>query len=180
MSTGSADLLLHPVRLRIVQAFLGEQRLTTADLRTLLPDVPPATLYRQIGTLVTGGVLEVTAERRVRGATERTFELRGGRASVAEPELAAMSPDEHRAAFTAFVAGLLGDFDRYLAAGAPDLVRDLVGYRQAGFYATDDELREVIAAVQAAVRPYVAAGPGPGRTRRLLTTVLLPAPGTGD
>ena len=29
----SADLLLHPVRLRIVQAFLGDRALTTGDLR---------------------------------------------------------------------------------------------------------------------------------------------------
>ncbi len=177
MTTSSADLLLHPVRLRIVQAFLGERQLTTAELGALMPDVPPATLYRQVGTLVTGGVLEVTAERRVRGAIERTFQLRAERAAVAEHELAAMSPDDHRAAFTVFVAALLADFDRYLAAGTPDLARDMVGYRQAGFYATDDELRQVVAAVQAAVRPYVTAGPAPGRVRRLLTTVLLPAPG---
>ena len=46
--TDSAGLLLHPVRLRIVQAFLGGRRLTTAQLRTALPDVSPATLYRQV------------------------------------------------------------------------------------------------------------------------------------
>jgi hypothetical protein len=36
----SADLLLHPVRLRIVQAFLGDRALTTTQLRGELPDVP--------------------------------------------------------------------------------------------------------------------------------------------
>jgi hypothetical protein len=176
MTTRTAELLLHPVRLRIVQAFLGQRQLTTADLRVLLTDVPPATLYRQVGALVAAGVLEVITERKVRGAVERTFQLRAERAAVAERELASMSVEEHRAAFTAFVAGLLADFDRYLAAGDPDLVRDLVGYRMAGFFATDDELHRVIATVQAAVHPYVDAGPGHGRTRRLLATVLLPAP----
>ena len=53
--SGTADLLLHPHRLRIVQAFLGRDRLTTADLRALLPDIPTATLYRQITTLLDGG-----------------------------------------------------------------------------------------------------------------------------
>ncbi len=176
MTTKTVEVLLHPVRLRIVQAFLGQRQLTTADLRVVLPDVPPATLYRQVGALVAAEVLEVTTERKVRGTVERTFRLRAERAAVAEHELASMSVDEHRAAFTAFVAGLLADFDRYLAAGEPDLVHDLVGYRMAGFFATDDELRRVIAAVQAAVRPHVDAGPGLGRTRRLLATVLLPAP----
>ncbi len=81
-----------------------------------------------------------------------------------------------RCSFTVFIAGLLADFDRYLASGTPDLVRDLVGYRQAGFYATDEELREVVTALRAAVHPLVQLGPGPGRSRRLLTTVLMPAP----
>ncbi len=176
MTTTSAELLLHPVRLRVVQTFLGERQLTTADLRAQLTDVPPATLYRQVGTLVEAGVLEVTAQRKVRGTVERTFRLRAERASVPEAELASMSPDDHRAAFLAFVAALLADFDRYLAAGTPDLVRDLVGYRQAGFHATDAELLEVIGTIQAALRPYLQAGPGSGRSRRLLSTSLLPAP----
>ena len=42
---GSADLLLHPVRLRIVQAFLGERALTTTELSAELSDIPAASLY---------------------------------------------------------------------------------------------------------------------------------------
>ncbi|GAA2644621.1 helix-turn-helix domain-containing protein [Dactylosporangium fulvum] len=175
MATSSADLLLHPLRLRIVQSFLGERQLTTADLRRQLTDVPPATLYRQIAALVDGGVLEVTAERKVRGTVERTYRLRAEHASVTPDELAGMSADEHRAAFMAFVAGLLADFDRYLAAGGGDLLRDIAGYRQAGFYATDEELTEIVAAINRAVRPWIDAEPAAGRRRRILTTVLLPA-----
>jgi len=72
----TADLLLHPVRLRIVQAFLGDRALTTGELRAELPDVPPASLYRHIARLVDAGVLGVVSERRVRGAVERTYILR--------------------------------------------------------------------------------------------------------
>ena len=78
----SVDLLLHPVRLRIIQAFLGDRALTTTELRAELPDVAPATLYRQVARLVGAGVLGVVAERRVRGATERTYVLRASSASV--------------------------------------------------------------------------------------------------
>jgi Fe2+ or Zn2+ uptake regulation protein len=65
-------LRLHPVRLRILEAFLGDRKLTTADLRAELPDISAASLYRHIAFLVEGGVLEVVAERRVRGAVEQT------------------------------------------------------------------------------------------------------------
>ena len=44
MSATSVELLLHPVRLRIVQAFLGDRELTTVQLGELLPDVSTATL----------------------------------------------------------------------------------------------------------------------------------------
>jgi hypothetical protein len=73
--SSTVELLLHPVRLRIVQAFLGRPDLTTAALRDQLPDVPAASLYRQVAMLVDAGVLAVVAERRVRGAVERTYAL---------------------------------------------------------------------------------------------------------
>ena len=111
----TADLLLHPVRLRIVQAFLGERALTTSALIAELADIPAASLYRHVARLVDAGVLAVVAERRVRGTLERTYVLRLSAASIGPDQLATMSTDDHRQAFMAFVAGLLRDFDRYLA-----------------------------------------------------------------
>src|SRR6266542_1967148 len=120
----SADLLLHPVRLRVVQAFLGDRALTTTQLRAELPDVPAGSLYRHVARLVDGGVLAVVSERRVRGALERTYVLRASAAHLSLDEIAKMTPDEHRQAFLAFVAGLIGDADRYLARGDIDPIRD--------------------------------------------------------
>jgi hypothetical protein len=170
----SAELLLHPVRLRIVQAFLGDRELTTGRLRELLPDVATATLYRQVTTLSDAGVLEVTEERRVRGAAERSYRLRVQAASVGPEQAAELTPEQHRQAFTTFVAGLLGDFDRYLARGDVDLGRDLVGYRQTAVHLTDAELLELVDEIGAVLDRYRALPPE-GRTRRLLTTILLPA-----
>jgi DNA-binding transcriptional ArsR family regulator len=173
--TSTAELLLHPVRLRILQTLLGGRELTTTQLQQHLPDVSAATLYRQVATLVEAGVLDVVGERKVRGAIERTYTLLPARASVSAEELRAMSPAQHRRAFLAFVAGLLADFDRYLEVGRVDLERDLVGYRQAAFYATDEETQRVVEDIRAAVGPWMGNRPGSGRRRRVLTTVLLPA-----
>src|ERR1700759_1895483 len=120
----TADLLLHPVRLRIVQAFLGDRALTTSQLAAELSDVPAASLYRHVARLVDAGVLAVVAERRVRGAPARTSALRLGAPAISPAELASMTADEHRQAFVAFVAGLLVDFDRSLARGDIDFKRD--------------------------------------------------------
>jgi DNA-binding transcriptional ArsR family regulator len=170
----SADLLLHPVRLRIVRAFLGDRALTTSQLRSELPDVPPASLYRHVARLVDAGVLAVVTERRVRGAVERTYVLRSSAATVRLDDLAKMSADEHRQAFLAFAAGLISDFDRYLARGGIDLLRDGVSYRLAGLWLTDNELTELSRELFAVLQPSLSNSPKRGRKRRILATVLLP------
>jgi hypothetical protein len=175
----SADLLLHPVRLRIVQAFLGDRTLTTAALGGELHDVPTATLYRQVAVLADAGVLEVVGERRARGAVERSYRLVLEAASVTASESAGMSGEEHRRAFTVFVAALLADFDGYLERSAadgatPDLLGDGVGYRQAAVWLTDEEFGDFVAELRAVLTARMANRPAEGRRRRLVSTVLIP------
>jgi DNA-binding transcriptional ArsR family regulator len=177
MATSSADLLLHPVRLRILQALLGDRRLTTGQLRAELDDVPPATLYRHVGALADAGVLEVVDEQRVRGAVERTYALRLEAAQVDPEELARMGVDEHRQAFMAFVAGLLADFDRYLGRagdGGPDLAADGVGYRQTALWLDDEELTELLDDLRTVLVARAGNSEREGRRRRVLATVLMP------
>jgi Helix-turn-helix domain len=173
----SADLLLHPVRLRIVKAFLGDRALTTTQLAAELADVPAGSLYRHIALLTNAGVLQVVAERRVRGAVERTYTLRMFAAQIGPVEVAAMTSDEHAHAFMAFVAGLLADFDRYLA-GSPDPGRDGADYRMAAMWLTDAEFVEFLRDFRAVVQPRLANAPAAGRRRRMVYSVLLPAPET--
>jgi Helix-turn-helix domain len=173
----TADLLLHPVRLRVVQAFLGDRTLTTADLHNVLPDIPVASLYRHVGVLADAGVLTVVGERKVRGAAERSYRLDLAGASVDGDEARTMSTDDHRRAFTAFVAMLLADFDRYLGQAAvhPDLAADRVGYRQAAVWVTDEEFDAMAADLAAVLRQRMANQAGEGRRRRLVSTINVPA-----
>ena len=89
----SADLLLHPVRLRIIKAFLGDRPLTTTQLAAELDDVPAGSLYRHVALLTRAGLLHVVAEHRIRGAVERTYALRQSAARVQPGEAAAMTPE---------------------------------------------------------------------------------------
>jgi hypothetical protein len=176
----SADLLLHPVRLRIVQAFLGDRALTTSGLAAEMSDVPPATLYRQVARLVEAGALQVVAERRVRGAVQRTYLLRTSAAQIAPDQVASMSVEDMRQAFTAFVAGLLGDVDRYLARTGVDPVRDGATFRLSGLWLDDAEFLALLRELSRVLLPAAANPPRPGRTRRILATVVLPGEKAGD
>jgi hypothetical protein len=181
--TTSADLLLHPVRLRIMQAFLGDRALTTSQLSAELADIPPASLYRHVARLVAADVLQVVAERRVRGAVERTYVLRAAAARVRLDEIAKMTPDDHKQMFLAFTAGVVADFDRYLARPDVDLVRDGVAFGIEAIWVDDAEYTEMMREVYTALQLRRANGPRPGRKRRLIASVLLPAeetpPGAG-
>jgi DNA-binding transcriptional ArsR family regulator len=170
----SADVLLHPIRLRIVKAFIGDRALTTGNLRDELSDVPSTTLYRHMTRLVDAGVLSVVAERRVRGTVERTYVLRMSAASLGLDDAKTMSVEDHRQAFMAFVAGLLGDFDRYLARDDIDLLHDQFTYRLAAMWLTDGEFAELYHDLMRVLRPRLANPPAPGRTRRIFASILLP------
>ena len=169
-----AELLLHPVRLRIVQAFLGDRTLTTNDLRSELDDVAAATLYRHIAVLADNGVLQVIEERKVRGTFERTYRLQPKSASVSAEDAAAMTMQEHRHGFLTFIAAVLANFDHYIDRGDADLEHDLVGYRQAAMHLTDDETRDLVQDLRSVLEPRMALPAAEGRRRRLLATILMP------
>jgi DNA-binding transcriptional ArsR family regulator len=172
----SADVLLHPVRLRIVKAFLGDRALTTSQLAAELDDVPAASLYRHVGLLTKAGVLQVVAERRVRGAVERTYAMRLYAAQIQPGEVRRMTLDDHAQAFVAYIAGLLGDFDRYLASDPADPVRDGAGYRVAAMWLTDEEFIDLARDLAEVYLPRLANAPAEGRRRRMLYSITLPAP----
>ena len=172
----SADLLLHPIRLRIVKAFLGDRALTTSQLAAELDDVPPGSLYRHIARLTQAGVLQVVAERRIRGAVERTYTMRMAAAQVQPGEFKAMTPEEHAAAFTAYVAGMLADFDRYIATAPTDPARDGTTYRVSGMWLTDEEFIDFARDLTAVYLDRLANAPGKGRRRRMIYTVSVPGP----
>ena len=174
MAQAKLDLLLHPVRMRIIHAFAGDARLTAQDLGQRLADVPPASLYRHLNTLVEGGVLVVAEERRPRGPAERVFTLPEEELAIPPDELARATPTDHMRYFTSFVAGLIGSFSRYLRRPGVDFERDGVGYRQTTLHLSDKELRNLIDDFEARMRQEWANEPGPDRQARVITRIVLP------
>ncbi len=169
------DLLVHPVRLRIIHALSGERELTTIELAALLPDVPKTTLYRHIALLADGGVLEVAAEQRVRGAVERRYRLRRDRPVIGADAAAAMDREDHRRAFAAAMAVLHAEFNAYLDRPNADPTADRIGYRQGVVWLSDEELSVLVGEISAALARSAGNMPTPGRAPRLISLVHVPA-----
>ncbi|WP_157252255.1 helix-turn-helix domain-containing protein [Nonomuraea typhae] len=169
------DLLLHPVRLRIVNAMSGGRSRTTTELCARLPDVPKTTVYRHVGLLAEGGVLEVAGEQRVRGAVERHYRLRHDRTRIDAGMAATMTTDDHRRGFAASMAALLAEFNAYLDRDDADPAADLVGYRQAVLWLDEKEAAEMVEELTAVLAARFANRPGPDRRPRLMSLIMFPA-----
>ncbi len=168
------DLLLHPVRLRIVYALSGGRVRTTADLCASLPDVPKTTVYRHVGLLAEAGVLEVADEQRVRGAVERHYRLRRDRTVIDPDAGASMSLDDHRHGFAAAMAALHAEFNAYLDRPGADPFADQISYRQGILWLSEDEITEMAGEVRAVFAARAGNEPAPGRRPRLMSLIEFP------
>ncbi|MFI9406925.1 helix-turn-helix domain-containing protein [Nocardia sp. NPDC052316] len=153
-----------------MQALIG-RTLTTAELAEHLPDVAATTLYRHVGVLADAGVLTVVAERRIRGTVERTYAIGPG---ASDEGREGVDPDQLRTMFTVFVAGLAGDLDRYLSRDEIAPERDGIAFRQSALWLSDEELTEFMGALGQLLGRFAANEPADGRTRRIVSTVLMP------
>ncbi|MEV0647633.1 helix-turn-helix domain-containing protein [Phytomonospora sp. NPDC050363] len=166
-----AELVLHPVRIRILRAIAGHRR-TTRELVEDLPDVPQATLYRHLAALTKGGVLEIAEEHKIRGAVERVYALPAG--GLTPATMAQATAEDHGRYFTAFVSTLLSDFSRYLSRENVDLAADGAGYQQTVLNLDDAELADFARGLNELIAPLLANTPREGRVPRVLATILVP------
>ncbi|MEU8637160.1 helix-turn-helix domain-containing protein [Amycolatopsis sp. NPDC048633] len=178
----SLHLLVHPVRLRIVHAMAGGRTRTTTELCERLPDVSKATVYRHVGVLAEGGILEVEGEQRVHGAVERRYRLRRDRAMVDAATAASVSKEDHRHVFATAMATLIAEFNAYLDREDADPAADLVGYRQHALWLSRPELAGMIGELREVIVRRMGNEPAPDRVRYLLSPIQFPAaePATGD
>lgn len=168
-----SDLLLHPVRLRIVQ-LLVNRPMTANQVRDQLSDVAQATLYRQLKALVDGGLLEIVDEQAVRGGVERTYAVVESAAKLDYDDLEGAGPDEHFRLFATFVGTMLTDYSTYLGREDFDLRDDRVGYTQAPLWLTTEEFDEFASALRELINERLQHEPTPRRRRYLLNTIVMP------
>lgn len=172
-----ADLIIHPVRLRMLRELHGRE-LTTQELADRLPDVPKSSLYRHLRLLLDGELVEVSAGQLVNGILEKTFRL-GQAPSLDLDAIAQWTHDDHVRYFTSYALLLIRDFDAYLrtagnAEGPVNLGADRVGYREVTLYATFDELDQALRRINAVVEPLLENKAVSGKRPYKLVTALHP------
>jgi DNA-binding transcriptional ArsR family regulator len=173
MNKVKEDLLLHPVRLRIILATAGRQ-VTALQLAQELPDIPQATLYRNINTLAEAGILCVVQERRVRNAVEKTYALPDQDLLLTREDLENAAPEDYVQLFTQYLGLQLGYYVRYIQQGDVDFARDNVVFHMFPVYLSKEERQELEQAINAVLLPYVKNEPTPERQRFIIGLLSLP------
>ncbi len=170
------------------------RQLTTAQIAESMPDVATPSLYRHIAVLLDADIIEVVAERRVRGAVERTLALRPGAANVDKAGAAQMTPEEKVAAFGIYCAGLLASYEAYVTHpttsgpldevdweivdwpdDSPDVgeaAKENAGYRTMALYLDAADLTALAETLKSAVAPHLAENSN--KQRVLFSTILIP------
>jgi DNA-binding transcriptional ArsR family regulator len=177
MNKVKEDLLLHPVRLRIILATAGRQ-VTAQQLATELPDVPQATLYRNINTLADAGILNVVEERRVRNTLEKTYALPEQDLRLSKEDLENAEPEDYVRMFTQYLGLQLGYYVRYIQHGDVDFARDNVVFHMFPVYLSKEERQELEQAINALLLPYAKNKPTPERQRSIIGLSSLPDVGS--
>jgi DNA-binding transcriptional ArsR family regulator len=171
------ELILHPVRLRILQAIAADGT-TTQEIADRLADVPASSIYRHLKLLLDAGVVEVNGTRLVKGIQEKRYVV------VQPPRLspedvAGLSPDEHFQYFSATVITLLRGFADYLQPvaekGRPvDVAADRTGYTEVSVWASPTEMDRFVTALNSSLRPLLVNGPAAGRQKHKIAFITHP------
>jgi hypothetical protein len=85
-----------------------------------------------------------------------------------------MTPEDHRRAFTAAMAGMIADFGAYLDRGGVDPTVDQVSYRQYIVWLSAEERKRLIETLFQAVIELARHPAGAPREPHLLSTVFFP------
>ena len=170
-----ADIIVHPIRLRIIQLLISKKVLTAQQMIERLGDVPQTTLYRQLKKLLDASIVYVVDEKQIRGTTEKSYSVYDQAAILTTQDLDKSGIEDQKKYFRTFTAMLMSNIEQYLQRDSIDILRDNVTFRQVALHLSDEELHHFATAFQKLLTPLLNNQPGPDRQLRMLTTILLPS-----
>lgn len=173
MSESKADILLHPVRMRIIQAMMHEP-LTVQQMKERLPDIPQATLYRHLKKLHEAGTVFVVEEQPIRGTIEKVYSLQPKEVHLSSNDVQHYSRDEYMGLFMKFMANLMSEYNRYVSQDGINFEKDGVSLRQASLHLSDEEFLTFVQELGQLYSKVLTNKPAPHRKKRTFANIIIP------
>ncbi|MEC2075294.1 helix-turn-helix domain-containing protein [Metabacillus fastidiosus] len=110
------EVLMHPVRMKISQALMRnkENGLTPLEMVKVIKDVPQATLYRHIQTLLDAGIIRILKEEKVKAVSEKYYTLNEEQLKVSSKEWKELSSKEKLDYFSYYQLSLTTQYQNFL------------------------------------------------------------------
>jgi DNA-binding transcriptional ArsR family regulator len=166
--------LFNPVRIKIIFVLNAKQECTTKELQDELQDIPQASLYRHINSLVKYGVIEVIKEEKKRGALERTYRLKYDPYDKMQEQAIKGDKDSVGEVFYYYIMTLLAEFTTYLNKETTNLVEDGVGFRSFPMYVTEEEHQAFVNDLGAIIQNHMQHPSRKDRRLRKFSFVYMP------
>ncbi|AYA76303.1 transcriptional regulator [Bacillus sp. Y1] len=175
MSESKADVILHPVRMRIIQSLVSEP-LTVQQMKERMPDIPQATLYRHLKKLFESKVVFVVDEQQIRGTVEKWYALQPKEVNLGTDDLANYSKEQYMALFMKYIANIMAEYERYVSQEKVDFVKDGVSLRQAPLYLSDEEFTSLLQELGKVYSKVLTNKQAPNRKKRTFANIIIPEP----
>jgi len=168
-----ADAVLHPDRLRIINALSPNLQLTASQINESVSDLPRTSLYRHLSILVAAEALRVSEVTNNRGGVDRLYALPEQEVVLEGEEMAQAKPEDLVRYFTNFTGALLGHGRAFFGQPDPDARKGGL-YSANALYLSDEEYRQLDSLLENLTTLLKSNQPGAGRRRRMFYTVILP------
>ncbi|RKL64989.1 transcriptional regulator [Salipaludibacillus neizhouensis] len=171
MKQSKAEIILHPVRMKIIQA-LAKKSMTVLNMLDYLGDVPQATLYRHLNQLTKFEIIYVEEERKRRGTVEKTYALNEKNAIINAKEAGKISKDDHFNYFMTYYAMILKQLEEYME-GEVNFEKDGFGYHQVEMCLSEEDFQQFSSEYRDLLVRFSKLNSDSAR-KRSLSTVIIP------
>ena len=167
-----AKYVMNSTRQRIIQSIIFARKASTSDIAKILDDIPQATLYRNIKSLLDNGFIEIVEEKNIRGVVEKYY-------SPAKNKVFSENPTNKE--LNDVIQGLLFEIGRsfktYFSDSNNDSIKDMLGLWNATLILSDEEYTHYLNDLNELIKRYIGKEKTPDRKIRNICTISLPSKG---
>ncbi len=142
------EIILNPVRIRIIQELATKETFTAAELCEKIKDVPRTTLYRHISILLESNILYVVSEKKIRGSLERALALNRG--ELSKINTLEKAPQN----IFAVLMNKYARFQNYLNGENPDPAKDKLFISNSVLMLNDHEFEQFLSELWGLIQKY--------------------------
>ncbi|HAQ41299.1 helix-turn-helix domain-containing protein [Anaeropeptidivorans aminofermentans] len=171
-----ADVILNPIRLRIIQYVAHNMPVTVAQIARAISDISKATLYRHVRILVDNEILIVIGQKKIRGTLEQSYSLNLQKINSAGQE----STAETQALVYSILGKLIEDFGQYFSTDTANPVEDRLFVGTNTLYLNNGSFDDFVQDIYAVVEKYSQLPADKNGKARMVTFVSSPASAEND